>query len=84
MVPDATVLVVSDDDHHVLVLRACLQRGHDRGDVLVAVGDVGIAVVLVHRAVRLVESDRRQGAVRDVGQELRGRQGCPPRRLPVW
>ena len=70
VIPEAAIFVIGDDDEHVLPLRALLQvRNHIR-DVLIAGEDIGIAGVLVQRALRLVEGDGRKLTGIDVGDEL--------------
>ena len=71
VVPGAAVLVVGDDDDHVVPLRAGLQLRDEVGDLRVAVGQAGVARVLVEDAFGLVERDRRQRAHRrSVGDEV--------------
>ncbi len=63
VVVEAAVFVVSHDDQHVLPLRAGLQLGNQISNVRIAVSDVGVAVVLVQVALRLVERHGGQRAV---------------------
>src|SRR5262249_33242818 len=70
VVPGAAVLVIGDEDGGAGPERALLDRLQNRRHLVVATADVGVARVLVLRADRLPEDDRRQIAGRDAGEQL--------------
>ena len=70
MIPEAAILVISDDDEHMAPLRALLESLQQIGGVGVAGRHVAGAGVLVDAAPGLVEGDLRQRALGDVGEEV--------------
>ena len=81
MVPLATELVVGHDDQGVFGLRARCDLLEQVDEVVAAVRLTGVARVLVLRAVRLDEADRREGAggaaaMKSVSSWRWARPGC--------
>src|SRR6185369_13235712 len=70
VIPEATILVISHNDQHMLPLRALLQMADEIGDMCVTRLHIGIARMLVEIALRLVERDLWQGAGIDRLDEL--------------
>src|SRR5262249_19853971 len=56
----ATELVISNDNEHVLPLRSCAQHIDHQCNLVVTVGQIGVARVLVQESNRLVKDDRWQ------------------------
>ena len=89
MIPRSAELVVGDDDHHVLPLRAGLELRHQIRDVRISFGDGRVARMLIEVALRLVERHGGQAARGDIGDQLlivlqvRGALGAPSRRIEV-
>src|SRR6202021_555299 len=65
MVPEPAVLVISDDDQHVLPLRALLEVTDQVDQMLVARLHVRVARMFVEVALGLVERDLWQAALVD-------------------
>ena len=71
MVPTAAVLVIGDDDRRVLPVGAVLHCPDELGHVLLPAHKAGVAGVLVVRAQRFHEGDRRQRPVAEGPKEVR-------------